>query len=66
MLDLYKDSVEEQFAAQQGVHELIQELSNFKSLDEIKKILKSKDIKQASGLSDKEINNLAKGIFTPP
>ena len=53
MLDLYKDSIEEQFAAQQGVYTLVNSLLEFTSKDDVKKMLKSKEIKQAGGLSNK-------------
>ena len=66
MLDLYKDSIEEQFAAQQGVYTLVKSLLEFTSKDDVKKMLKSKEIKQAGGLSNKEINKIIEGEFVPP
>jgi hypothetical protein len=65
-LDLYKDSIEEHYAAQQGIYKLVNDLSAFTSKDDIKKMLQSKAIKQAGGLSNDEINNIMRGIFTPP
>ena len=66
VLQLYQNSIEEQFVAQQGVHKLIQDLRKFKDDSEIRKILNKKVVKQAGGLSNKEINNLIRGKFTPP
>ena len=66
MLDLYKDSIDEHYVAQQGIYKLVNDLSAFTSKDDIKKMLKSKAIKQAGGLSNDEINNIMRGIFTPP
>jgi hypothetical protein len=67
MLDLYKDAIEEQFAAQQGSNQLVKSLSRvYASKDDILKMLRSKSIKQAGNLSDKEILGILDGRFIPP
>jgi len=66
MLDLYKDAIEEQFAAQQGINQLVRSLSEFMSKDDILKMLRSKSIKQAGNLSDKEIFGILDGRFIAP
>ena len=66
MLDLYKDAIEEQFAAQQGINQLIRSLSEFMPQDDILKMLRSKSIKQAGNLSDKEIFGILDGRFIAP
>jgi len=62
----YQEAIEEQFAAQQGVFELVNDLKSFMSEDQIKKILRDKKIKTAGGFSNIEINNIIKGRFTVP
>jgi len=62
----YQEAIEEQFAAQQGVFELVNDLKSFMSEDQIKKILRDKKIKTAGGFSNLEINNIIKGRFTVP
>ena len=57
MLENLKEGIEEHYAAQQGIYKLVNDLSAFTSKDDIKKMLKSKAIKQAGGLSYDEINN---------
>ena len=54
----YQEAIEEQFAAQQGVFELVNDLKSFMSEDQIKKILRDKKIKTAGGFSNIEINIL--------
>jgi len=66
MLDLYKDAIEEQFAAQQGINQLVKSLSEFMPQDDILKMLRSKSIKQAGNLSDKEILGILDGRFIAP
>ena len=62
----YNEAIEEQFAAQQGVFEMINDLKGFMSDAQIRKILQDKKIKSAGGFSNKEINNLMRGKFTVP
>jgi len=62
----YNEAVEEQFAAQQGVFEMINDLKGFMTDAQIRKILQDKKIKSAGGFSNKEINNLMRGKFTVP
>ena len=66
MLDLYKEALEEQYVAQQGIHKLANTLSAFTPRNEIIKMLRSKKIKQAGGLSDREILNIVDGRFVAP
>ena len=44
MLDLYKDAIEEQFAVQQGINQLIRSLPEFMPQDDILKMLRSKSL----------------------
>ena len=62
----YNEAIEEQFAAQQGVFEMINDLKGFMTDAQIRKILQDKKIKSAGGFSNKEINNLMRGKFTVP
>ena len=62
----YNEAIEEQFAAQQGVFEMINDLKGFMTDEQIRKILQDKKIKSAGGFSNKEINNLMRGKFTVP
>ena len=62
----YNEAIEEQFAAQQGVFEMINDLKGFMTDAQIRKILQDKKIKSAGGFSNKEINNLMNGKFTVP
>ena len=62
----YNEAIEQQFAAQQGVFEMINDLKGFMSDAQIRKILQDKKIKSAGGFSNKEINNLMRGKFTVP
>ena len=62
----YNEAIEEQFAAQQGVFEMINDLKGFMSDAQIRKILQDKKIKSAGGFSNTEINNLMRGKFTVP
>tara|TARA_Y100001937_G_C7071662_1_gene308678 strand:- start:51 stop:1145 length:1095 start_codon:yes stop_codon:yes gene_type:complete len=66
VLELYQSGIEDQFVAQQGVYKLIQDLRKFTKDSDIRKMLSKKEIKQAGGLSNEEINNLMRGKFTPP
>ncbi|NCW69720.1 MAG: hypothetical protein EBV86_14410 [Marivivens sp.] len=66
ILEDYNEAIEEQFAAQQGVFEMINDLKGFMSESQIKKILRDKKIKAAGNFSDTEINNLFLGRFTVP
>jgi len=66
ILEDYQEAIEEQFAAQQGVFELVNDLKSFMSEDQIKKILQDKKIKTAGGFSNTEITNIIKGRFTVP
>ena len=62
----YQEAIEEQFAAQQGVFELVNDLKSFMTPVEIRKILRDRKIKAAGGFSDKEIDNIIGGTFTIP
>lgn len=62
----YQEAIEEQFVAQQGIFELVNDLKSFMSEGQIKKILRDRKIKAAGGFSNLEINNIVKGIFTVP
>ena len=62
----YNEAIQEQFAAQQGVFEMINDLKAFMTDAEIRKILQDKKIKTAGGFSNTEINNILKGKFTVP
>ena len=66
MLNDLKESIEENYAAQQGVYDLITSMKDFMSIEEIRKILRSKKIKAASGLSNNEIEKVLKGQFAVP
>lgn len=66
MLNDLKESIEENYAAQQGVYDLITSMKDFMSIEEIRKILRSKKIKAASGLSNNEIEKVLKGQFAIP
>ena len=66
ILEDYNEAIEEQFAAQQGVFEMINDLKGFMTESQIKKILRDKKIKAAGNFSDREINNLFLGRFTVP
>ena len=62
----YQEAIEEQFVAQQGVHELINDLKSFMTVPEIRAILRDRKIKAAGGFSNKEIENIIDGRFTIP
>ena len=66
MLDMYKEGLEEQFVAQEGVCQLYNSLLKFKSPTEAKKILMSRQVRQAGGLSKEEINTIIQGKFKAP
>jgi len=66
IIEDYNEAIEEQFVAQQGVFELIEDLKSFMSKSQIEKILRDKKIKAAGGFSKTEINNLLLGRFTVP
>jgi len=62
----YNEALEEQFAAQQGVFELVNDLKSFMTEKQIRTILRDRKIKAAGGFSDLEINNIINGRFTVP
>ena len=66
MQDMYKEGLEEQFVAQEGVYQLYNSLLKFKSPTEARKILMSRQVRQAGGLSKKEINAIIQGKFKAP
>ena len=66
MRKLYQEGIEEQFVAQEGIYQLYNSLLKFKSPVEAKKILMSRQVRQAGGLSKKEINLITKGKFQAP
>ena len=63
---MYKEGLEEQFVAQEGVYQLYNSLLKFKSPTEARKILMSRQVRQAGGLSKKEINAIIQGKFKAP
>ena len=62
----YNTALEEQFAAQQGVYELVNDLKTFMTVPQIRAILRDKKIKTAGGFSNTEIENIIEGRFTVP
>ena len=62
----YNEALEEQFAAQQGIFEMINDLKGFMTEKQIRDILSDKKIKAAGGFSNTEITNLINGRFTVP
>ena len=66
MRELYKEGIEEQFVAQEGIYKLYNSLLQFKTPAEAKKILMSRQVRQAGGLSKQEINTIINGRFKAP
>ena len=66
LIKLVISALEEQFAAQQGIFEMINDLKGFMTEKQIRDILSDKKIKAAGGFSNTEINNILKGKFTVP
>ena len=66
MQDAYKEGLEEQFVAQEGLFQLYNSLLKFKSPIEARRILMSRQVRQAGGLSKEEINAIIKGKFKAP
>ena len=66
MLKDYQEAIEEQFAAQQGVYEMVMDLKQFMSTEQVRSLLRDKKIKTAGGFSNVEIENILNGTFTAP
>ena len=66
MLENLKEGIEEHYAAQQGIYKLVSSMSEFMSKEDIRKLLRSKKIKAAGSLSNKEIEMILKGRFAVP
>ena len=58
MLKDYQEAIEEQFAAQQGVYEMVMDLKLLCQLTKVKSLLRDKKIKTAGGFSNVEIENI--------
>jgi hypothetical protein len=65
LLEKYNEALEEQYVSQQGVNQLINSYEKYYGPQAVRKLLHTKVIKEAGGLSNTEINQLIKNRFTP-
>ena len=65
LLEKYNEALEEQYVSQQGVNQLIRSYEKYYGLSGVRNLIHRKVVKEAGGLSNKEINNLIRNRFTP-